>query len=128
MNRRKFFFSSVSIALAGALPASLAAAALTRPGPSDPRNALQWRCLEDCLNQRGQRFRAIGPVHGELRLKQAGPAGRGRGNQFVATFEAPADTPEGLYRLSSGSDRVELFLQPVHGESGMLQAVFNLID
>lgn len=126
MNRRKFFFSSVSIALAGIMPASLATAALTRPEQSG--NALQWRCLADCRNRCGQRFQATGPVEGELRLKKVGPAGAGRGNQFFATFEAPADAPEGLYRLSSGGDQVDLFLQPVHGEPGALQAVFNLID
>lgn len=125
MNRRNFFLSTISVALAGALPASLAASALA-PDRESKASALDWRCLEDCRSQRGRRLWASGPIEGELRLEQAEPAGAGR--QFIATFEAPIDAPEGLYRIESGPDHTELFLQTVHETPGKLQAVFSLID
>lgn len=127
MNRRKFFFSSLSIALAGALPASLAAAAIA-PCRGTTVSFHSWQHIDECRAHCGRRFLASGPIEAELRLSEVEAAGRHARNQFIATFEAPDAAPEGLYRLESGPDHLDLFLQPVHGNPGKLQAVFNLID
>lgn len=129
MNRREFFFSSLTVGLASALPLSVAAAALEptrRQGPSPCPSA--WQSLEECQSRCGRHFRASGPVEADLKLLKAERFGSGKGRQFVASFEAPSHAPEGLYRLDSDGERIDLFLQPVHGEPGTLQAVFNLID
>jgi hypothetical protein len=128
MNRRKFFLSSLSLALASALPISLLAATRASTSESSHRPLRSWRSLEDCQSSCGRRFRASGPVEVELTLSEARRAGSGPGRQFIATFDARTEAPEGLYRLEAGQDAIELFLQPVHARAGTMQAVFNLID
>lgn len=128
MNRRKFFFSGLSLALASALPVSLLAANRSPSRDQSHRSLRSWQSLEDCRSNCGSRFRASGPVETELTLSDARRAGSGPGRQFIATFDTAMEAPEGLYRLEAGRDQFELFLQPIHGEPGSLQAVFNLID
>lgn len=125
MNRRNFFLSTTTVVLAAALPASMASAVIT-PKRTGTASDLQWQSLEECRAHCGRRFRASGPVVGRMRLEKVVPAGSGR--QFIATFEAPVDAPEGLYRLESGRAGTDLFLQTVRDKPGRLEAVFSLID
>lgn len=124
MDRRKFFFSAASVAIAGALPATVTAALAQRPAGA----SLPWASLAACLADCGACYRVRGPIEGSLILEGAVSASStNRERQFIATFGGPNDAPEGLYEIASDRGRTLLFLQPVQGSPGKLQAVFSLI-
>lgn len=124
MNRRKFFISLSSAAMISALPLSIRAAGIVgsmgRPDAMPAWNSIQ-ACREDC----GLSFRGSGPVRGRFRL-EAVDVHRRDDRQFTAIFSAPPNAPEGLYEFGRGRDTTALFLQPIHGQPGRMQAVFNL--
>jgi len=123
MNRRQFsslFLASASLL---GLPAALArSVACPSTGASNPG----WESAEQCQALVGRQFSASGPTSLKLRLDEVIPHSRNGSQQFFARFRTEREQPEGLYLLSDPQYSKALFLQPVAGEPGVMEAAFSL--
>lgn len=123
MNRRQFS----SLFLAGAallgLPPAFARFAAR---PSEERAGPGWESAEQCQALVGRRFSASGPATAKLKLEEVIPHADASSRQFFARFRTDHEQPEGIYLLQSGRHSKALFLQPVQGEPGVMEAAFSL--
>lgn len=124
MNRRSFVQSFSIALLAGNLPLPLLAGKGAPPATSAPG---PWTCIEECAADCGTAYSARGPIQGHFELIEARPWKPGRRHQFMARFRAPDTAVEGLYELRAGNRTLSLFLQPVPGRRGLMEATFSLV-
>jgi hypothetical protein len=91
-----------------------------------PAGADGWESAEQCRGLLGQRFIASGPAETEFELIDVVPYSDPSSRQFFARFQADRDLPEGIYLLRHQRDSKALFLQPVQGQIGVMEAAFSL--
>lgn len=122
--KRRHFSSAVlaSVSLVGISPVLARAAdsiALKRATPG-------WQSIEQCQAMVGRRFSASGPGDATLELVEVVPYSNRSTNQFFARFRTESALPEGVYLLRNGRQTQALFVQPVHGQPGVMEAAFSL--
>jgi hypothetical protein len=125
MNRRQF--SSLFLASASLLGLPPAFARITAPASAHQADP-GWDSAERCQALVGRQFSASGPANASMELEAVIPhnGASSSAQQFFARFRTHREQPEGIYLLESGRFTKALFLQPVQGEPGVMEAAFSL--
>lgn len=122
--KRRHFSSAVlaSVSLVGISPVLARTAdsiALKKATPG-------WQSIEQCQAMVGRRFSASGPGDAMFELTEVVPYSSRSTNQFFVRFRTESMLPEGVYLLRNGRQSQALFVQPVHGQPGVMEAAFSL--